>query len=134
MSGISAREPALLCFPMARTLTADLLPYWRAFCERAGSDLTALRTTATRDGGSYLVNGEKLFITNVVPGRMVGLVCLVEGKPAVLIVDLPAEENEQFQLRKYGLWALKHTYNRGMIFNNCRVPAENLLVPPRAMV
>jgi uncharacterized protein YhfF len=25
---------------MARTLTADLLPYWRAFCERAGSDLT----------------------------------------------------------------------------------------------
>ena len=25
---------------MARTLTADLLPYWRAFCERAGADLT----------------------------------------------------------------------------------------------
>lgn len=26
---------------MARTLTADLLPYWRAFCDRAGADLTA---------------------------------------------------------------------------------------------
>ena len=97
----------------------------------AGSDLTALRTTATLDGNEYVVTGEKLFITNVVPGRTVGLVCLVDQKPAVLIVDLPTEENEQFQLRKYGLWALKHTYNRGIVFNGLRVPAENLLMPPR---
>jgi alkylation response protein AidB-like acyl-CoA dehydrogenase len=97
----------------------------------AGSDLTALRTTATRDGSEFVINGEKLFITNVVPGRTVGLVCLIENKPAVLIVDLPQEENEQFQLRKYGLWALKHTYNRGIIFNQFRVPADNLLIPPR---
>ena len=97
----------------------------------AGSDLTALRTTATRDGSEFVINGEKLFITNVVPGRTVGLVCLIENKPAVLIVDLPQEENERFQLRKYGLWALKHTYNRGIIFNQFRVPADNLLIPPR---
>ena len=54
----------------------------------AGSDLTALRTTARLDGDQYVVNGEKLFITNVVPGRTIGLVCLIEGKPAVLIVEL----------------------------------------------
>ncbi|HVT28750.1 MAG TPA: acyl-CoA dehydrogenase family protein [Lacipirellulaceae bacterium] len=97
----------------------------------AGSDLTALRTTAQLDGDEYVVNGEKLFITNVVPGRTIGLVCLIEGKPAVLIVELPSQENEHFQLRKYGLWALKHTYNRGIIFRDFRVPAENLLIPPR---
>ena len=97
----------------------------------AGSDLTQLRTTAVLDGDSYVVNGEKLFITNVVPGRTIGLVCLIEDKPAVLVVDLPKEENENFQLRKYGLWALKHTYNQGIIFNNLRVPAENLLTPQR---
>jgi alkylation response protein AidB-like acyl-CoA dehydrogenase len=95
----------------------------------AGSDLTALRTTATLDGDDYVVNGEKLFITNVVPGRTVGLVCLIDKRPAVLVVDLPKEENEQFQLRKYGLWALKHTYNQGIIFKNLRVPAANLLKP-----
>ncbi len=97
----------------------------------AGSDLTALRTTARLEGDEYIVNGEKLFITNVVPGRTIGLVCLIDGKPAVLIVELPPQENEHFQLRKYGLWALKQTYNRGIVFRDFRVPAANLLAAPR---
>jgi alkylation response protein AidB-like acyl-CoA dehydrogenase len=134
----------------------------------AGSDLTALRTTARLEGDNYVVNGEKLFITNVVPGRTIGLVCLIDEssrhaprsaagapldsashsapdsaqangtrrvpatmRPAVLVVELPAQENEHFQLRKYGLYALKNTYNRGIIFRDFRVPAANLLNPPR---
>ncbi len=97
----------------------------------AGSDLTALRTTAKLAGDEYVVNGEKLFITNVVPGRTIGLVCLIDDKPAVLIVELPREENANFQLRKYGLWALKQTYNRGIVFRDFHVPAANLLKPPK---
>lgn len=95
----------------------------------AGSDLTALRTRGELRGDHYVVNGEKLFITNIVPGRTIGLVCLIDERPAVLIADLPPEENENFQLKKYGLYALKHTYNRGIIFRDFRVPAENLLQP-----
>jgi alkylation response protein AidB-like acyl-CoA dehydrogenase len=95
----------------------------------AGSDLTALRTRAELDGDDYVVNGEKLFITNAVPGRTVGLVCLIEGKPAVLIADLPAQEDEHFRIVKYGLYALKHTYNQGLQFHDFRVPAANLLRP-----
>jgi alkylation response protein AidB-like acyl-CoA dehydrogenase len=97
----------------------------------AGSDLTALRTTARLDGDDYIVNGEKLFITNVVPGRTIGLVCLIDDEPAVLVVELPSEENASFQLRKYGIWALKETYNRGIVFRDFRVPAENLLASPK---
>src|SRR5262249_48638290 len=59
----------------------------------AGSDLTALRTTAVPAGDDFEVTGEKLFITNVIPGRTIGLVVMLEGKPAVLIADLPPEEN-----------------------------------------
>jgi acyl-CoA dehydrogenase len=96
----------------------------------AGSDLTALKTTATLVGDHYEVTGEKLFITNIVPGRMIGLVAMIDGKPAVLIAELPMEENEQFQIVRYGLYALKQAYNVGMKFNKFRVPKENLLVPP----
>ncbi|MBS0263963.1 MAG: acyl-CoA/acyl-ACP dehydrogenase [Planctomycetes bacterium] len=97
----------------------------------AGSDLTALRTRAVLDGQDYVVNGEKLFITNAVAGRTVGLVCLIDDKPAVLIADLPDAENEHFQTKKYGLYALKHTHNNGLLFRDFRVPAENLLTPSR---
>jgi len=97
----------------------------------AGSDLTALRTTAELRGDQYYVTGEKLFITNVREGRTIGLVCLIEGKPAVLICDLPGEQNENFQLKNYGLHALKHTYNQGIVFKDFAVPAENLLTTPK---
>ncbi len=95
----------------------------------AGSDLTALRTRAELDGDDYVVNGEKLFITNAVPGRTIGLVCLINKRPAALIVDLPDHENEHFQLKTYGLLALRHLNNNGLIFRDFRVPRENLLEP-----
>ena len=94
----------------------------------AGSDLSAMRTTATDRGDHYEVNGEKLFITNAVPGRLIGLVAVLNGKPAVLIAELP-EENEHFRIVRYGLYALKQAYNQGLVFKGFRVPKENLLVP-----
>jgi alkylation response protein AidB-like acyl-CoA dehydrogenase len=96
----------------------------------AGSDLTALRTTAVARGDVFEVTGEKLFITNAIPGRTIGLVVMLESKPAVLIAELPPQENEQFQIVPYGLYALRHGYNNGLRFNRFPVPKENLLLPP----
>jgi acyl-CoA dehydrogenase len=95
----------------------------------AGSDLTALKTEAVLDGDDYILNGEKLFITNAIPGRTIAVVCRVDGKPAVLITDLPKEENDNFKIVPYGIYALKHSWNNGLIFKDFRVPARNLLKP-----
>lgn len=96
----------------------------------AGSDLTALKTTATLKGDVYEVTGEKLFITNALPGRTIGLVALVEGKPAVLIADLPPQEDATFRVVTYGLTALRTGHNNGLRFDRFPVPAANLLTPP----
>lgn len=95
----------------------------------AGSDMTALRTTAERMGRDYLVNGEKLFITNVLPGRTLALVCKIEDRPAVLVLELPSRENKHFRLKSYGLYALRRAHNYGLLFRDFRVPVENELQP-----
>src|ERR1700732_3233494 len=86
----------------------------------AGSDLTALRTTATQAGDFFEVTGEKLFITNAIPGRTIGLVVMLQGKPAVLVADLPLREDEHFQIVHYGLHALRNSHNNGLRFNHFR--------------
>src|SRR5204863_190558 len=66
-----------------------------------------------------------------IAGRTIGLVCLIDKKPAVLIADLPDQENDEFQTKRYGLYALKHSYNNGLLFKDFKVPKENLLDPGR---
>jgi alkylation response protein AidB-like acyl-CoA dehydrogenase len=97
----------------------------------AGSDLTALRTTAVEAGDHFEVTGEKLFITHCLPGRTIGLVVMLKGQPAVLIAELPPQETDQFRLVHYKLHALRRGHNNGLLFNKFRVPRENLLTPPQ---
>src|SRR5207245_11364162 len=106
--GIGAVDPVLTFGPpeqkrrlLPRLASGERLSAFALTEPGAGSDLTALRTRAVRDGDEYVVNGEKLFITNAIPGRTIGLVCLIDAKPAVLIVDLPDHEDEHFQMVKY---------------------------------
>jgi len=96
----------------------------------AGSDLAGIQMTAVRDGNQLKLTGQKAFITNLAPGRTIGLLCKLDGKPAVVIVDLPERENEQFRLIPNPLHPLRHTVNQGMQLTDFRIPASDLLTPP----
>lgn len=84
----------------------------------AGSDLTALRTKFERRDGRWLVSGEKVFITNAEHSRLCALVGLRDEKPVMAIVELPASDTAEFLVVRYGLHALRHTWNNGLRFQN----------------
>jgi isovaleryl-CoA dehydrogenase len=97
----------------------------------AGSDaLGSMRTTATRDGDHYVLNGSKIYITN----GPVADVLLVYAKTdkargakgiSAFIVekDYPGFKVAQ-KLIKMGY---RGSQTAELVFDNCRVPAENLV-------
>jgi alkylation response protein AidB-like acyl-CoA dehydrogenase len=94
------------------------------------TDWGAIRTVARRDGDRLFVSGEKLFISNAGPGRTVGVLCLIEGRHEVVVIELPQQENERFHTTTYRLKALAHIKNVGLVFDNLAVPAANVLHSP----
>jgi len=100
-----------------------------------GSDVAALRTTAVRDGDHYVVNGEKTFITSGM--RADYLTVAVRTDPAargarglsVLLVEGDTPGLSRTPLAKMGWWASDTAHLR---FENCRVPAGNLIGPEGA--
>jgi alkylation response protein AidB-like acyl-CoA dehydrogenase len=94
-----------------------------------GSDLAGIRTTATRDGDDYILNGAKTFITNGQLADMVIVVARTSDDPhrglSLLIVERDMDGFERGRnLDKIGL---KAQDTSELFFNDVRVPAANLL-------
>jgi alkylation response protein AidB-like acyl-CoA dehydrogenase len=96
----------------------------------AGSDLQGVRTTAVRDGGDYVINGSKTYITN---GQNADLVLVVaktdpaagaKGTSILLVeADRPGFQRGR-NLDKIGQWSADTSE---LFFSDLRVPVENLL-------
>lgn len=96
-----------------------------------GSDVANLKTRAVRDGDDYLVNGSKTFITSGVRADYytvavrtgdvgfggVSLLLVEKGTPGFSVGR---------KLRKMGWWA---SDTAELFFEDCRVPASNLIGP-----
>jgi alkylation response protein AidB-like acyl-CoA dehydrogenase len=96
-----------------------------------GSDLQALRTTARRDGESYVVDGAKTWITNARRSRLVALLCKTDphADPAhagisILLAEKGAGFDVSRDLPKLGY---KGVESCELSFSDFRVPAGALL-------
>jgi long-chain-acyl-CoA dehydrogenase len=96
----------------------------------AGSDLKAIRTSAVRDGDDYIINGQKVYISNGQLCDLIVLACKTDpaaGSRGVsfIIVEATREGFERGRnLEKIGL---KAQDTSELFFNNVRVPVSNLI-------
>ncbi len=96
----------------------------------AGSDLAAVRTTAVRDGDTYVLNGQKTFITNGINGDIIIVAARTgEGKGhqglSLLVVEKGMDGYSHGRnLDKIGL---KAQDTAELFFSDVRVPVANLL-------
>jgi butyryl-CoA dehydrogenase len=95
-----------------------------------GSDAAALRTTATRDGDEYIINGTKQFITSGKNGDVAIVMAVTDkaaGKKGISAFWVPTNTPG------YIVAGIEHKMGQHssdtaqIVFENCRVPAENLI-------
>lgn len=97
-----------------------------------GSDLANIQTTAKLDGDHYMINGQKTFITNGIHADLIIVACKTDTKAvpkhkgvSLLVVERDAPGfSRGRKLNKVGL----HCQDTAeLIFEDCRIPKENLL-------
>ncbi len=96
----------------------------------AGSDVAAMRTRAVRDDDDYVINGAKTFITN---GTIADFITTAvrtgdvgHGGLSLIVVPGDSKGLSRRRLKKIGTHAAD---TAELFFDDCRVPARNLLGP-----
>ena len=115
---------------LPRLCSGEMLGAFGLTEPEAGSDAGNVRTRARLDGGDWVIDGAKQFITNA-GTDISGVVCITartgdeEISNLIVANDTPGYEPGE-PYRKMG-WNASDT--RPLAFSDCRVPEENLLGP-----
>lgn len=96
----------------------------------AGSDATAIQTTAKKEGNSYILNGTKCFITNGGEAQIYVVIAMTDktkgsrGASAFIV----EKDTPGFSFgKKEKKMGIRGSATRELIFNECKIPQENLL-------
>lgn len=96
----------------------------------AGSDVSAMKTTAKKDGDDYIIDGSKIFITNGGEAEIyiVFAVTQPELKHKGVSAFIVEKGTPGFSFgKKEKKLGIRSSPTLEIIFDNCRVPQENLL-------
>ena len=97
----------------------------------AGSDATGMKTVATKDAnGDYILNGTKCFITNAGDAEIYTVFAKTNPSRGARGISAFILEKgmEGFTFgKKENKMGIRASSTRELIFNNCKVPKENLL-------
>jgi len=97
----------------------------------AGSDQSTIATRAERDGDEYVLNGTKIFITNGGEAEVYVIIATIGTRLGVrgLTAFIVEKGTPGFEFGKNEKkMAYKSLSNRELIFDDCRVPAGNMLL------
>ncbi len=110
--------------------TGDKLAAWGLTESSSGSDAAAMRTTAVRDGADWVINGSKQFITHGRTGDILVVMAVTNrakgnrGISAFIVEQGTPGFRPGKKENKLGMRASETSE---LIFENCRVPAGQLL-------
>jgi len=95
----------------------------------AGSDVAGIRTRAQRNGDFYVVNGSKTFITCATEANYVTTAVRTgpEGHRGISLLVIPTETPGFSVVRKLDKMGWRCSDTAELVFEDCRVPAANLL-------
>ena len=95
----------------------------------AGSDVAAVRTTARRDGDDFVIDGAKTFITNATRADFITLAVRTGGPGygGMSLLLFPTDTKGFQVTRKLEKLGNHSSDTAELYFENCRVPARNLL-------
>jgi alkylation response protein AidB-like acyl-CoA dehydrogenase len=104
-----------------------------AFCltePHVGSDASALRATATRDGDAYVLNGVKQFITSGQNGHVAIVIAVTDkgaGKKGMSAFIVPTNSPGWVVARLEDKLGQHSSDTAQILLEQCRIPAENLI-------
>ena len=104
-----------------------------AFCltePHVGSDASALRTTATRQGDDYVIDGVKQFITSGKNGQVAIVIAVTDkgaGKKGMSAFIVPTDTPGYSVARLEDKLGQRSSDTAQINFDQCRIPADNLI-------
>lgn len=96
----------------------------------AGTDVSAITTTAARDGDRFVLNGTKTFVSNGPLAETYIVFCWTDrsaGKKGMSAFIVPKGTEGLIPGKPFHKMGMRSSQTSEVVFRNCRVPAENML-------